>query len=123
MSSLGVDVERRFPGALVRARAELPLDGVAVLFGPSGAGKTTVLRLVAGLAGFLVLIPLLRREGQVLRAWRDGKAMRIMVLGAIAGPFVGVSLLMYAVKVIPAGLAQTFVSLSPVIAIPFSMAS
>ncbi|HEU4384129.1 MAG TPA: ABC transporter ATP-binding protein [Anaeromyxobacteraceae bacterium] len=49
MSSLGVDVERRFLGALVRARAELPLDGVAVLFGPSGAGKTTVLRLVAGL--------------------------------------------------------------------------
>lgn len=34
---------------MVRARAELPLDGVAVLFGPSGAGKTTVLRLLAGL--------------------------------------------------------------------------
>ncbi len=48
--SLKIDVERRFPGApLIRARAELPLDGVAVLFGPSGAGKTTVLRLLAGL--------------------------------------------------------------------------
>ncbi len=47
--SLSIDVERRFPAALVRARAELPLDGVAVLFGPSGAGKTTLLRLVAGL--------------------------------------------------------------------------
>jgi molybdate transport system ATP-binding protein len=48
--SLSIDVERRFPGAPpVRARAELPLDGVAVLFGPSGAGKTTVLRILAGL--------------------------------------------------------------------------
>jgi molybdate transport system ATP-binding protein len=48
--SLSIDVERRFPGAApIRARAELPLDGVAVLFGPSGAGKTTVLRLLAGL--------------------------------------------------------------------------
>jgi molybdate transport system ATP-binding protein len=48
--SLTFDVERRFPGGpVVRARAELPLDGVSVLFGPSGAGKTTVLRLLAGL--------------------------------------------------------------------------
>ena len=81
----------------------------------------TEIRLVAGLAGFLVLIPLLRREGQVFRAIRNWKAMRIMVLGAIVGPFLGVSLLMYAIKVIPAGLAQTFVSLSPVIVIPFSV--
>ncbi len=81
----------------------------------------TEIRLVAGLAGFLILIPLLRRQGQVFRAFRNGRAMRIMMLGAIAGPFVGVSLLMYAIKAIPVGLAQTFVSLSPVIVIPFSV--
>jgi len=46
------DFERRFPrGPTVRARARLPFDGglVTVLFGPSGAGKTTVLRALAGL--------------------------------------------------------------------------
>jgi molybdate transport system ATP-binding protein len=50
--TLSFDVERRFPGGpVVRARAALPLGkgGVTVLFGPSGAGKTTVLRLLAGL--------------------------------------------------------------------------
>jgi molybdate transport system ATP-binding protein len=50
--ALSFDVERRFPGGpTVRARAVLPLDErrVTVLFGPSGAGKTTVLRALAGL--------------------------------------------------------------------------
>lgn len=80
----------------------------------------TEIRLLSGLACFLVLIPLLGRQGQVFRALRDGRAMAIMTLGAFVGPFVGVSLLLFAVKLIPAGLAQTFVSLSPVLIIPAS---
>ena len=80
----------------------------------------TEIRLLAGLACFLVLIPIMGRQKQVLRAVRDRRAMVIMTLGAVAGPFLGVSLLMFAVKIIPAGLAQTFVSLSPVIIIPAS---
>jgi molybdate transport system ATP-binding protein len=50
--ALTFDLERRFPGGpTVRARARIPLDEgrVTVLFGPSGAGKTTVLRALAGL--------------------------------------------------------------------------
>ncbi|HVO20710.1 MAG TPA: ABC transporter ATP-binding protein [Anaeromyxobacter sp.] len=50
--ALSIDLVRRYPGGpTVLARAEIPLgDGpVTVLFGPSGAGKTTVLRALAGL--------------------------------------------------------------------------
>ncbi|HEX9049830.1 MAG TPA: ABC transporter ATP-binding protein [Anaeromyxobacter sp.] len=50
--ALTFDLERRYRGGpVVRARASLPLDEgrVTVLFGPSGAGKTTVLRALAGL--------------------------------------------------------------------------
>src|ERR687884_1706860 len=50
--ALSFDLERRFDGGtVVRAALTLPLDGppVTVLFGPSGAGKTTVLRCLAGL--------------------------------------------------------------------------
>jgi len=49
--ALLMDVERRFPGGpALRVAVEIPLGPVVtVLFGPSGAGKTTVLRCLAGL--------------------------------------------------------------------------
>jgi molybdate transport system ATP-binding protein len=52
MGTLTFDIERRFRGGVtVRAALEVPLDAepVTVLYGPSGAGKTTVLRCLAGL--------------------------------------------------------------------------
>src|SRR5207302_10711407 len=50
--ALIVDIERRFPsGAAVSAQFDLAMrrGTIAVLFGPSGAGKTTVVRAIAGL--------------------------------------------------------------------------
>jgi len=51
-NDLAVDVRKRHPGGPeIAAALRLPLDkhALMVLFGPSGAGKTTVLRLIAGL--------------------------------------------------------------------------
>ncbi|HEX7488205.1 MAG TPA: ABC transporter ATP-binding protein [Anaeromyxobacteraceae bacterium] len=60
MGTLSFDLERSYArGPTVRAALDLPLDEarVTVLYGPSGAGKTTVLRCLAGLdlpdAGFI----------------------------------------------------------------------
>ena len=86
----------------------------------TSAFAATEIRLICGLVCFLLLIPALGRNDHVLRAFRDARAMRIMAMGAVAWPFVGVTLLMFAIKLIPAGLAQTFVSLSPVMIIPFT---
>ena len=50
--ALSFDIVRRFPrGPVIQARGWWPIEGapVTVLFGPSGAGKTTVLRALAGL--------------------------------------------------------------------------
>ncbi len=44
---LAVDVEKKLGAFEVAARFEA--DGVSALFGPSGAGKTTVINMVAGL--------------------------------------------------------------------------
>jgi molybdate transport system ATP-binding protein len=49
MIGLEVESELDFPGFRLAASARLPLDGIMGLFGPSGHGKSTLLRVVAGL--------------------------------------------------------------------------
>ncbi|QUT04790.1 ATP-binding cassette domain-containing protein [Sphingobium phenoxybenzoativorans] len=46
--SFDVQVTRRMGGTTVSARIP-PADGVTVLFGPSGVGKTSILNMVAGI--------------------------------------------------------------------------
>lgn len=84
------------------------------------AFDATAIRVLAGAAGFLVFAAL-RREGPRLRAaLRDRTAVATVALGAAAGPVAGVWLLMYAMTLIPAGLAQTFAATTPVLIIPVS---
>lgn len=47
--SLSVRLRHRFPAARIDMAFEVPSPGVTVLFGPSGAGKTTVILAAAGL--------------------------------------------------------------------------
>jgi molybdate transport system ATP-binding protein len=49
MIRLEIESELDFPGFRLAASARLPLDGIMGLFGPSGHGKSTLLRVVAGL--------------------------------------------------------------------------
>lgn len=82
--------------------------------------EATAIRVLAGLACF-VLLAAIRREGPRLRAAIvDRRAMVHVTIGALAGPVLGVSLMMYALTLIPAGLAQTFASMTPVLIIPVS---
>ena len=47
---LRIDVSLAYPEFSLAVDAALPLRGVTAIFGPSGGGKTTLLRLIAGLA-------------------------------------------------------------------------
>lgn len=79
----------------------------------------TEIRLIAGLAAFLIIVTVTGRHATVFKAMGDRRAMGIIVLGSIVGPVAGVALLMVAISRIPTGLAQTFLALSPVMIIPF----
>lgn len=83
---------------------------------PLGA---TEIRLIAGLASFLVMLLVMGRYPMLFTSARDGRAVGIIVMGAVVGPVVGVALLMFAISRVPTGLAQTFLALSPVMIIPF----
>jgi drug/metabolite transporter (DMT)-like permease len=80
----------------------------------------TAIRVLAGAVCFGVFAAL-RREGPRLRAaLADRVAMAEVTVGATVGPVAGVWLLMYAMTLIPAGLAQTFAATTPVLIIPVS---
>jgi drug/metabolite transporter (DMT)-like permease len=95
----------------VAMSAEPPIDPFAA----------TQIRILAGIATFFGLVVLTRRLGDCARALRNGRAMVLLTIGAIAGPFLGVSLLNKAVELIPSGVAQTITSLVPVLIIPVAI--
>lgn len=79
----------------------------------------TQIRAIGGIVGFAVLLGLLGWYGRVWSALRQPKAMGLTTLGALLGPTIGVSLLLYATTFIKLGVAQTIVAIVPVLIIPF----
>lgn len=93
-------------------------NGMQDLASPVAA---TEIRLIAGLVCFLVLMPLVGKHRACVAAFKDRHTLAILTAGAIAGPTLGVALLMFAFTKIPTGLAMTFVALTPVMIIPFTV--
>ena len=85
------------------------------------AFSATEIRILAGVAGFSVVLTLFRRWKPFLGAFRDVRAMKAMTLGSFAGPFLGVSFSLLAVKYTETGVAATLMALTPVILIPATM--
>jgi drug/metabolite transporter (DMT)-like permease len=90
------------------------------LDGMTSPVAATQIRLIAGLLCFLVLAPLVGKHKDCIKTFKDRSTMMILTAGTIAGPTIGVALLMYAITRIPTGLAMTFTSLSTVMIIPLS---
>jgi drug/metabolite transporter (DMT)-like permease len=104
-----------FGGALGQA--------VGLILGRVGAGTTldafaaTQIRVFAGIVGFALVFTVTRRWRTIGPAVRDAGAMRRVALGALFGPFLGVSLGLYAAQNTSAGIASTIMALVPVLII------
>lgn len=81
----------------------------------------TQIRIIAGIIGFGLIFTLSRRWKKVATTMRNGPAMLPISLGALLGPFIGVSLSLMAIQYIPTGVASTFMATVPVIIIPFAV--
>jgi drug/metabolite transporter (DMT)-like permease len=109
-------------GALFAFGGALGQAGGLIL-GRIGAGVTlnpfaaTQIRVFAGIIGFALLFTVTRRWRTVAAAMRDGGAMGRVGLGALFGPFLGVSLGLYAAQNTSAGIASTIMALVPVLII------
>ena len=129
-------LERRRPG---EGDAPLPprppLSGVALGFGGAlgqagglvlsklGMGSynavaATQVRVLAGIAGYILLFFALRWWPRVWPAMRDGRALGFASLGAFFGPFLGVTLSLVAVQRTVAGVAASIMAVTPVLIIP-----
>lgn len=74
----------------------------------------TQIRIIAGIIGYSLLVTILARWGNVIKATRNKEGMMLTSLGAFFGPFLGVSFSLVAIKYTEAGIASTIMALVPV---------
>jgi len=82
------------------------------------AFEATQIRIMVGVVGFILMITLFKRWGQLLGALKDLKAMKFMTLGSFTGTFLGISFSLLAVQHTDTGVAATLIALTPVMIIP-----
>ncbi len=70
------------------------------------------------MAGFFIIILVMRRWPRIISAFHNRQAMRMISLGSVFGPFLGVSFSLLAVQNTRAGIAATIMAIVPVLIIP-----
>jgi len=114
-----------------RLRINVPAKGLLYAFGGAlgqafglilskkGIGdydpiSATQIRILFGLVSFIIMITLLRRWPKVKEAFRDKSGIRAVSIGSFFGPFLGITLSLYAIQHTQTGIASTFMALVPV---------
>ncbi len=97
-------------------------QGAGLVLSKLGMGNydpfaATQIRIMAGLAGFILLVTYLGRWNRVKNALKNKKAMTGITLGSFFGPFLGVSFSLLSVKYTETGIASTIMALVPVLII------
>ena len=81
----------------------------------------TQIRVLAGIAGFALIVTLLGKWQQVGLATRNKSAMGFLTVGAFFGPFLGVSFSLLAIHYTSTGIASTIMATVPIFLIPPSI--
>ena len=85
------------------------------------AFAATQIRAIAAFICFVLFFSFTRKWRDVYKALANRKAVVFTALGALIGPFLGVSLSLLALHYLATGVAATFLSLVPICIIPFSI--
>lgn len=98
-------------------------QSIGLVFSKIGMGSynafaATQIRVIVGIIGFSILITMWKKWNNVGAAVININAMKRIGIGSIFGPFLGVSLSLYAVQHTHAGIASTIMSIVPVLIIP-----
>ena len=79
--------------------------------------SASYVRLAVGLLGFILIITFSRKFSVVKKNLHDKKGFLTAVLTATAGPFLGATLALFAMRYSKAGIAATLLELTPVLII------
>lgn len=82
--------------------------------GDYDAVAATQIRAIFGFAAFALLITFVGRWRRVFMALGDNTGMKSITIGTVFGPFIGVSLSLYAVQHTETGIASALMSLVPI---------
>lgn len=80
--------------------------------------SSTQIRVIAGTGGFMLIFALTNRWRKLNLAFSDKRALGFLSLGAVFGPFLGVTASLIAVKYTGTGIASSIMSIVPVLIIP-----
>ncbi|MEA4936400.1 MAG: DMT family transporter [Paludibacter sp.] len=114
-----------------RLKIRVPLKGLLYAFGGAvgqavglilskkGIGdydpiSATQIRIVFGMVCFIILITIIGRWPKVMEALRDRNGFKSVSIGAFFGPFLGITLSLFAIQNTQTGIASTFMALVPV---------
>ena len=85
------------------------------------AFAATQIRVIAAIACFVILFTALRWWSRVVVALRDRLGLLYTTIGAVFGPFLGVSLSLYAVQHTTTGVAASIMAATPIVILPMVM--
>lgn len=117
-----------------KIRFKYPLKGILLAFGGAagqGVGlvvskygmqsydafASTQIRVISGVAGFLIVVTLYGSWKSVRYAFTQTKALKHLSIGAFFGPFLGVSFSLLAIQYTSSGVASSLMSIVPVLII------
>jgi len=101
-------------------------QAVGLIFSKIGMGDynafaATQIRVIAAIFGFIIILSLNHKWGNVKRALPNKRAMWFIALGSFFGPFLGVSSSLLAMQYTSVGVATTISQTNVILIIPFSI--
>jgi drug/metabolite transporter (DMT)-like permease len=119
-----------FAFGVALAAASAIFSGISQIFSKEAVGRieidpfsATLIRIIGGTILFPVLLTLIRRWDQIGAARLHPKAIFIVFLGTLSGPFLGVALNLKALTFVTCttGVVTTLIATAPVMVLPFSI--
>ena len=97
-------------------------QAVGLVFSKLGMGEAdpfaaSQVRVIAGIAGYLILFTILNRWKKLVPAFSNAGNFSFIAIGSFFGPFLGVSFSLMAIKFTTTGIASTIMAIVPVLII------